>query len=186
VNAGDILNGLSCLTIPGAIVGGLLWLGSGSKGGVYVWRTRKPHAILGLPVIGRHVAYVGQTKSFAHRERQHLGRPIANDPYARTGAAWCDLSPRCYRIPLPTWRWLLLLVEALLITVLMPVYNVKLNKHNPRRITAFRALQMRAQRDRNAMRPSVLRYVAMMIGAIRWYHAVGSIALVAVGIGWIS
>jgi hypothetical protein len=106
-------------------------------GGVYVWRTRKPGAWLGLPLIGRHFAYVGETTSFSHRERQH-----------RESQPWCDLEPKVYRIRLPRWKPLLHLVETLLILLLWPVYNHKKNLWNPRQISLRTAKAMRESRDR--------------------------------------
>lgn len=183
----DILTVAGTLVgVPAGLAGLALLLGRNSRGGVYVWRTRKPGALLGWPLIGRHTAYVGQTKSFAHRKRQHLGRPIPNDPYASTGAAWSDLSPRCYEIPLPTLRPLLLLAEWILSAVLLPVYNVKPRiPWNPRRISRYRALQMRATRDSRARRPHGLALAARLVGALRWYHLVGTVVLLSVGAGWV-
>ena len=186
MNATDALSAATCLVVPAGMVATVLVLGSGSKAGVYLYRTRKPGALLGWPVIGRHTAYVGQTKSFGHRHRQHTGRPIANDPYARAGAMWCDLAPRCYRIPLPPWRWLLLLVEWLMIKIMFPVYNVKHNKANPRRISQFRALQQRRSRDLQAHRGIVLGVGVRLVAALRWYHLVGSVVLVSVSVGWLA
>jgi hypothetical protein len=173
------------LGVPAGLVALALLFGRGSRGGVYVWRTRKPGALLGWPIIGRHFAYVGETSSFKHRERQHLGRPIPNDPYASTGAAWCDLAPRCYRIPL-RGKWLRKIAEPLLVWTLFPVYNVQFNKHNPRRISRYRAIQMRATRDSRARRPHAIALAARLVGALRWYHFVGSVVLASVGIGWLG
>lgn len=184
----DLLGALGLvLGVPASVTGLMLLLGRGSRGGVYIWRTRKPGALLGWPVIGRHFAYVGQTKSFAHRKRQHLGRPIPNDPYASTGAPWCDLAPRCYEIPLPNFRPILLLAEWILSAVLLPVYNVKPKiPWNPRRISRYRAIQMRATRDSRSRRPHAVALAARLVGALRWYHLVGTVVLVSVGVGWIS
>lgn len=183
MNLGDILSAAMCLALPLAGAAGVLVLGSGSKAGVYIYRTRKPGALFGWPVVGRHVAYVGQTKSFGHRHRQHTGTPRPWDPYARTGQPWSDLNPVCYRIPLPPWRWLLLLVEWMLIKTLLPVYNIKHNKTNPRKITAYRALQMRATRDKARMFGRAW-WLARTVAALRWYHYVATVVLVAGVWGW--
>jgi hypothetical protein len=175
-----------CLLAPGAFVALVLFLGSGSKAGVYIYRTRKPGALLGWPVIGRHTAYVGQTKSFGHRHRQHIGKPLPHDPYASTGKPWADLGPRCYRIPLPAWRWLLWLVEWILIKMLLPVYNINHNKSNPRRITQYRAIHMRRTRDLQGQRGIVLGVGVRLLTALRWYHFVGSVALAAGMAGWLA
>jgi len=115
------------------------------RGGVYIYRTRKPGARYNLPVLSRHFGYVGQTSSFWHRHRQHMGRTTNVVTVAKP---WADLYPVCYRISLPNWKWLRLVVEALLIWALMPVYNVQLNRSNPRRITPAEARRHRAVRDR--------------------------------------
>jgi hypothetical protein len=181
----DWLNTLWCLTAPGAFVALVLFIGGGSKAGVYIYRTRKPGALLGWPVIGRHTAYVGQTKSFGHRHRQHIGRPLPYDPYASTGQPWSDLQPRCYRVPLPPWRWLLLLVEWAVVMVAFPVYNVRpRHPFNPRRITQYRAIQMRRSRDEQASLP--LGVLRRLVTALRWYHFVGSVALAAGMAGWLA
>jgi hypothetical protein len=181
-----LVGGVACLAIPAGLVAGVLVYGSNSRAGVYVYRTRKPGAPFGLPIIGRHFAYVGQSKRLDIRHRQHSGKPLPWDRYASTGQPWSDLNPVCYRLRLPPWRWLLLLVEALLIGLLWPVYNIKLNKHNPRRITAYRAIQMRATRDALARHAGPTQLLARTIAALRWYHFAGMATLVAVGWGLIA
>jgi hypothetical protein len=136
--------------------------------GVYVWRTRKPTAIWGLPIIGRHFGYVGETSSFGARERQHMGRPRPGDRYPTKGQPWSDLDPKCYRIPLPG-RWMRKTAEALLIWALLPVYNIKLNRINPRRIRKERSLAQRARRD-SARNGSKLAMVTGPALALRWWH----------------
>lgn len=151
------------------------------RGGCYVWRTNKPGAVVGLPIIGRHFAYVGRTRSFQHRKRQHLGTPLPNDPFATNGKPWCDLKPRCYEIPM--WGWLSHMVEPVLIWLLFPVYNVQYNKHNPRRISQYRALKMRARRDAHR---TVHPFTAVAINglmAVRWWHVAGVLAFLSC-LGW--
>lgn len=114
-------------------------------GGVYVYRCRKPGAIFGWPLIGRHFAYVGETTSFHHRHLQHT---VGGGRYGHHAQPWADLDPVCVlRIPLPPWKWLLHLVETLFILLLWPVYNHKKNLWNPRRIPLQVAKAMRAVRD---------------------------------------
>lgn len=114
-------------------------------GGVYVYRTQKPHAVLGLPIIGRHTGYVGETNSFKRRDAQHL---VGGGQYRSVAKPWADLRPKCYRISLPDWRWLRLLVEAVLIGVLCPVYNVKGQMPwNIRRVSLKRQAAQRFARD---------------------------------------
>jgi hypothetical protein len=173
-----------CPALALVAVAGLLIGGIGSRSGVYVWRTRKPGAVLGWPLIGRHTAYVGQSSSFAHRRRQHLGTPAPWDVYATRGKPWADLSPRCYEIPLAPWKWWRVLVEYFLIKILFPVYNVKHNKHNPRRISQPRAVQMRVQREHAGT--GSFGIGMRMVGALRWYHGVGVLLLGAGCVGWLA
>lgn len=112
------------------------------KGGVYVYRARKPAARLRIPLLSYHFAYVGETTSFWHRHRQHTAeRP------------WADLEPRVVvRIPLPPWKWLLLSVETLVILLVWPAYNVKKNRWNPRRVPLAVQHRQRMRRDRGNIR----------------------------------
>lgn len=150
------------------------WCEMKRRGGVYVYRTRKPGAVFGMPTSftlavallmtatlaflggpwplaalllacsGRHFAYVGETRSFAHRDRQHRSGDVRWGSHAKP---WSDLDPKCYRLSMPGWKWLLRSVETLLIVLLWPVYNDKKNRWNPRRITMARARSMRYARD---------------------------------------
>lgn len=117
------------------------------KGGVYVYRTRKPHAVVGLPLVGRHTGYVGETNNFRRRDREHLE---GSDAYTRRVEAkdWADLEPKVYRLPLPDLKWLRLLVEQLLIWVLCPAYNVRgQGPWNMRRVGLKRQRAQRWRRD---------------------------------------
>lgn len=115
-------------------------------GEVYAYRTRKPWAPWGLPIIGRHWGYGGQTRNPAMRDREHTR---GGGRYGKQAAPWSNLDPKRYvlfrldRCP----QWLLNLAERLVILVLMPVYNEKMNKHNPRRISRERARRQRYARD---------------------------------------
>lgn len=116
-------------------------------GGIYLIRTRKPTALVGLPVIGRHNGYVGRTVSYTRRKVQHL----EGDPYwGHRAKDWADLDPTFYRLlPLPAWVWLQDLVETVAIWALCPVYNVeKQAPWNVRRVGLRRAALQRAARDR--------------------------------------
>lgn len=114
------------------------------RGGVYAYRTRKPGARLRIPFLSTHWGYVGQTSSFYHRAIQHETKP------------WADLVTNVYRLSLPNWKWLRLVVEALLILALAPVYNYTGNLWNPRRIALGDARHQRALRD-HGLRPFNLR-----------------------------
>lgn len=123
------------------------------RGGIYAWRTRKPWALIGLPLIGRHWAYIGMTNSYSAREGQHLR---GSELYGTRPASWSDLRPRCYRIlPLPALithgrhrRKIMQAIETLLIWTLCPVYNERQQGvWNLRRISRRRAAQARVARD---------------------------------------
>lgn len=117
-------------------------------GAVYAYWVRKPNAILGLPFLGRHCGYVGQTRNERMRDLEHKN---GGGRYGRPAAAWSDLRPR--RVILFRMKhcpqWLLNLVEWLAIKILMPVYNDRHNRTNPRRISRNRARFHRGLRDRS-------------------------------------
>ena len=118
--------------------------------GVYVWRCDKPYALFGLPIIGRHFAYVGQSNSFARRDREHLYGSSAYDAVVLP-KPWSDLRPKRYAVPVlfPGWRWARERQEWLMIKLLLPAYNVQHNRTNPRRISPERARIQRAMREKN-------------------------------------
>lgn len=116
------------------------------QAGCYVHRARKPHAPLGLPIIGRHTAYVGQSNSRFHRDRQHLQ---GGGTYRATAKPYADLDVKIYPLPclFPNSRRGRLMQEQLWIWLLWPVYNVSGNRWNPRRITPAAALRQRMSRS---------------------------------------
>jgi hypothetical protein len=132
-----------------------------ARGGLYLWRVRKPHAVLGLPFIGRHFGYGGMTNSYSCRELEHLtGRsPRLRPAQYKLPASWSDLEPKCYRVlPLPdSWtegseptlgRQVTKALETVLIGLACPVYNDKQQPPwNVRKISRARAARMRAERD---------------------------------------
>lgn len=158
-----------------------------SRGGLYIWRVRKPHAILGLPILGRHFGYAGMTNSYYHREGQHLRGSVT---YGRTPAPWSDLEPRCYRIPLPRVilhghyrRKITFALETLLIYATCPVYNsTQQPPWNLRKIGKAKAAAMRFERDKLGKASQVARF------ALRWllYAAVVGAAWFAHSKGWIG
>jgi hypothetical protein len=127
---------------------------------IYVYRTQKPHAVVGLPFIGRHFAYGGRTNNPKRRDSEHL---VGGGRYNAPPKPWADLRPRRYvvfrlkrRAELTTR-----LLELLVIRGLFPVYNVTHNMGNPRRIKPFKAARQRAHRDAYGttarLAPAVLR-----------------------------
>lgn len=138
------------------------------KAGCYLWRTRKPHAPIGLPLLGRHNGYVGQTNSRRRRDEQHQRGSLT---YGTMPARWSDLEPKVYALPclFPNWKRARLAQEWLWIKLLMPVYNVQHNRTNPRRITPRRAAAQRAERDRVHLGFNLGRLaVRWVIGAVVW------------------
>lgn len=138
-------------------------------GGVYVYRCRKPGLIgkLRLPLVSHHFAYVGETVNFAQRHAEHTR---GGGRWGRAAKPWADLDPRCVlRIPLPRRKPLLRLVEAALIVALMPVYNDRGNRLNPRRIPLRSQHRQRWMRDRIGwcvnVRPAHLALIAASIFA---------------------
>lgn len=123
------------------------------KGGLYAWRTDKPHAVIGLPFIGRHWSYCGMTNSYYFRGKQHLE---GSTKYGAPAANWSDLRPKCYRIlPLPDFilhgkyrRRVTFALETVMIWVLCPVYNdTQQAPYNLRKVSRARAARERARRD---------------------------------------
>lgn len=152
-----------------------LW--PGWAGGVYGYRTRKPGAWWGLPFIGRHWAYIGETTSFYHRGKQHIE---GGGTYQAVRKNWSDLDPKCYCLPLPSWKWLLRSVETLAIVLTWPVYNIQKNRWNPRRIPPWQAAAQRAARDAEGWRGHMLRPLT----AIGARHALLLIPLMTITAFW--
>lgn len=126
---------------------------SKARGGLYAARVDKPHALIGLPLIGRRWGYVGMSNSYRAREEQHRNGSVT---YGRPPASWSDLRPRFYRIlPLPAIithgkyrRRIMKGLETVAIAILCPVYNVTQQAPwNMRRVSKKRALAERARRD---------------------------------------
>lgn len=139
------------------------------RGGLYVWRTDKPHALIGLPFIGRHFAYTGMTNSYYHREAQHLQGSVT---YGTLRASWSDLRPKCYRIlPLPGLithgrhrRKIMKALETLMIYALCPVYNDKQQAPwNLRRKSRQAAARERARRDLLGFHYRMMKFILRMI-----------------------
>jgi hypothetical protein len=147
------------------------WMMSGE---VYAYRVRKSHAVLGLPFLGRHWGYVGQTRNPKARHGEHL---YGGGRYGHLPAPWSDLKPQRYvliRLKMCP-QWLLNFLEFLAIRILCPVYNEKLNLGNPRRISRRRARRHRARRDLIGWSP-----------ALHYGHAMTFVSVAAILIGgWV-
>lgn len=129
-----------------------------AKGGVYVIRMRKPGAIIGLPLVGRHFGYVGLTGSFKIRKKQHFEGDCW---YNLDPKVWNDLDPSFYPvIPLPDWKWLMEAVESIVIALTCPVYNVrKQPPWNMRKISPAQAGTQRRLRDKLGLSYLLMRFV---------------------------
>lgn len=115
--------------------------------GCYFFTTRKPGAFWGWPVIGRHVAYVGEGYNRALRETEHLR---GSTRFAAKPKDWNDLEPRFHRLP-RIWthvRWWRKAQETIWIWLLCPVYNrAKQPPYNMRRISGRTAEWQRQMRE---------------------------------------
>lgn len=115
-------------------------------GEVYAYRTRKPGALLRIPFVSFHWAYVGQTRNPAMRHTEHTQ---GGGRYGKVSASWSDLEPRRFvlwsmkRCP----QWLLNGAEFFFVKALQPVYNEKMNRPNLRRISRKRAAAARRRRE---------------------------------------
>ena len=116
---------------------------------IYVYRTRKPWAPLGLPFLSRHFGYGGRTSDPIRRHQEHTvgGRGRFGN---RPPQPWSDLEPERYAIFKLKSRTELMthFLEWLVIRGLFCVYNDKLNRGNPRRISLSRARWQRVLRDK--------------------------------------
>lgn len=146
------------------------------QAGCYVHRTRKPSAPLGLPIIGRHTAYVGETSSRYHRDRQHR---YGGGTYGATAKMYSDLDLKIYPLPclFPNNATARKAQEWLYIKLMLPVYNVQHNRHNPRRITPRQAERQRWARDAARGKYGVGFNIGRMLA--RW--AIGLALLAVIG-----
>lgn len=113
---------------------------------IYAYRTDKPHAPLGLPIIGRHWAYAGRTNNASRRHQEHVE---GGGRYQAVAKPWADLRPKRRVIFRRKERTEAMthFLELLAIKILLPVYNVDMNWTNPRRITPRQAKAQRFARD---------------------------------------
>jgi hypothetical protein len=154
------------------------------RGGVYIYRTRKPASLIGLArlpfekvaaVIGAAAVTLDLTgrpwwwaiafvmlhgRHFAYVgetvdfARRHVQHTIGGGQYRSKQKPWADLEPTRYWIPLPGWKWLLRTVETLVTYLTWPVYNDAKNRWNPRRRTWGQAIRQRKARDRRRLKLS--------------------------------
>jgi hypothetical protein len=127
---------------------------------IYVYRGRKPHAPIGLPVIGRHFVYGGRTCDPGARDSEHMtgvSRRSSGEP-----SPWSDLDVRRYTVfsKKPRPEWLTAFLERLVIKGLFCVYNWQdRNRLNPRTIPPKKARVQRANRDRTGGFSTMSRFV---------------------------
>jgi hypothetical protein len=150
--------------------------------GLYLWRTRKPNAIVGLPLrwclafvvlVAPWAYFAGErfwwlsfvTLLLSGRHNAYVGHTSSryfrdrqhirgSYRYGTVGKPWSNLDPKPYSIPclFPGSLWARRVQEKLWIWMLLPVYNVEWNTKNPRRIKPGRAEQQRWARDANGWR----------------------------------
>lgn len=158
------------------------------RGGLYVWRVDKPHAIIGLPFIGRHFGYGGMTNSYYWRGKQQLE---GSEKYGTAAYSWSDLRPKRYKIlPLPAclldskhkWRRRLVKgLETVMIGLLCPVYNLDQQAPwNLRKISKSKALAQRKARDELGKTAKLARFIARM----GFWLVLVTIASVGFAKGW--
>lgn len=145
---------------------------------IYAYRTRKPGAPVGLPLVGRHWAYVGRTARPDLRHREHM---VGGGKWRARPKPWADLEPRRYvicrkkrRLEITThfleWFW---------IKALMPVYNISMNRTNPRRIKPWTQVAQRISRDQHGVAPAF----AVTFAKLSAVCVVGMMALALVRAG---
>lgn len=128
---------------------------------IYAYRTDKPHAPLALPLIGRHWGYAGRTNNASRRHQEHVQ---GGGRYAAVAKPWADLRPKRLVIFRRKERTEAMthFLEWVTIKILLPVYNVDMNRTNPRRITPHRAKAQRFARDQFGITARVTKL------ALRW------------------
>lgn len=144
---------------------------------VYAYRTTKPHAPLGLPIIGRHWGYAGRTNDPKRRDMEHIR---GGGRYAAVAKHWADLRPRRFVIFRMKSRTEAMthFLEWFTIKVLLPVYNVDMNLTNPRRITPRAQAAQRFARDQFGATARITRL------ALRWLLYVALAAAAWFVWGW--
>lgn len=129
---------------------------------VYAYRTDKPSAPLGLPLIGRHWGYAGRTNNPKRRDMEHVR---GGGQYNAVAKPWADLRPKrhvIFRMKSRT-EAMTHFLEWLTIKILLPVYNVDMNRTNPRRITQRSQAAQRAMRDQLGTTARVMK-MAVRLG----------------------
>jgi hypothetical protein len=164
------------------------------RGGLYIWRVRKPHAPIGLPIIGRHFGYGGMTNSHERRANEHLlgSRYVRPDGtvQVKPPASWSDLDPKRYTIGLPAWtfatpwrrKWSVESLETLLLAVTIPVYNERQQAPwNLRKISRKKAARMRIERESVGA-----KYSAGARLVLRWLVIGLAVSLLILVWGWLK
>lgn len=146
--------------------------------GIYAYRTRK-HGRRGT-----EWGYGGMSTNLPMRFKCHAGSGCA---HGCTEKPWYDLKAAYFELRLPWWlgwKWFLLSIETIMITILRPRYN---SQKNPRRskVPARVAQQQRAERERIAlfapgMRPRLKPSITDLV-----IRTAGVICLLAAPIGYL-
>lgn len=155
--------------------------------GIYLWRTRKPHAVLRLGlrflvpagVVAAWAAWMYGTPwwwlcftavLFSGRHNAYVGQTSSryfrdnqhrygDSRYGAAGKPWMDLDPKVYPLPcfFPRSRTAREVQEKLWIFLLLPVYNIEWNTKNPRRVKPATAQRQRWAREGRGVRKWVPR-----------------------------
>jgi hypothetical protein len=172
--------------------------------GCYLWRTRKPHAIVGLglrflvPVaiatawitwmLGNPVWWLAfLLPLFSGRHNAYVGETgnrffrdrqhiHGSYRYDTAGKPWSDLDPKVISLPclFPSNELARAIQEKIYIWIFLPVYNVEWNTKNPRRIKPGKAEQQRWARDANGFRKWTPRLLRVALYAVLFIGMVWS------------
>lgn len=172
--------------------------------GLYVHRTRKPQAVVGLglrflvpvAIVTAWAAWMYGSDwwwlcfglvLFSGRHIAYVGQTSsryfrdqqhAGGDYARghVGSPWGDLDLRIYPLPclFPRHKVAREIQEKLWIMLLLPVYNVEWNSKNPRRIKRGTAVRQRIARDRRTARMWAPRLLRLAVYGVVFAGAVYS------------
>ena len=161
--------------------------------GLYLHRTRKPHAVLGLPLRALAVAavvlafwawFVGEgwwplafaLVLFSGRHNAYVGQTgsryfrdtqhtVGDFARGKASSPWSDLDIKIYPLPclFPRNVTAREIQEKLWIMALWPVYNTEWNTKNPRRIKRGKAVQQRVARELGGVRKYAPRVLRLAL-----------------------
>lgn len=164
--------------------------------GLYLHRTRKPHAIVGLGLrflVPASIALafwawlLGESWwwlcfgliLFSGRHNGYVGETgsrffrdaqhtVGDFARGKAASAWSDLDIKIYPLPclFPRSVTAREIQEKMWIMLLLPVYNVEWNTKNPRRIKRGKAVQQRVAREMGGVRKWTPRALRVALYAV--------------------